>query len=56
VFEPDAPAAEVVEDEIVIEEVVAEVDTPEGPVEVVEETVVEVVVETAPAPASGEES
>jgi len=32
------------------------VDTPEGPVEVVEETVVEVVVETAPAPASGEES
>ena len=55
VFEPDAPEAEVVEDEIVIE-AVAETETPEGPVEVVEETIVDVVPEAAPEPASGEES
>jgi hypothetical protein len=59
VFEPDAPEAEVVEDEIVIE-AVAEAETPEGPVEVVEETIVDVAPEAAPEaapePASGEES
>jgi small subunit ribosomal protein S2 len=55
VFEPDAPEAEVVEDEIVIE-AAAEVETPDGPVEVVEETTVDVVPEAAPEPASGEES
>ena len=48
VFEPDAPEAEVVEDEIVIE-AAAEAETPEGPVEVVEETIVDVVPEAAPA-------
>jgi len=53
VFEPDEPAAEI-EEEIVIEEV-AEVDTAAGPVEVVEETVVDVAVEGAPEPAAGKE-
>jgi hypothetical protein len=51
VFEPDLPEAAVVEDEIVIE-----AGTPEGPVEVVEETIVDVVPEAASEPASGEES
>jgi hypothetical protein len=35
---------------------VAEAGTPEGPVEVVEETIVDVVPEAASEPASGEES
>jgi hypothetical protein len=55
VFEPDAPEAETAEEEIVIEEVVAEVGSPAGPVEVVEETVIDVVAEPAPEVATGEE-
>jgi small subunit ribosomal protein S2 len=39
VFEPDVPTVAAEEEEIVVEEVLAEVDTPDGPVEVAAETV-----------------
>ena len=37
-------------------EAAAEAETPDGPVEVVEETIVDVAPDAAPEPASGEES
>ncbi len=53
VFEPDVPTVATEEDEIVIEEVLAEVDAPDGPVEVAAETVE--VLEPAAEPAAESE-